>query len=99
MAMAAALTASSSWSPQRKNVMNDDLASFGQNATSPWRAKMALTHLVHVGGATAACGSPGTWKRKPRRLGCQQAIDIPIEPRIGAMLASMGLDKTVQPPL
>eukprot|EP00966_Prymnesium_polylepis_P074227 1722801-Prymnesium_polylepis.1 len=63
--MAAALTASSSWSPERRNVMNDDLASFGQNATSPWRAKMALTRSVHVEGDAAACGSPGAWKRKP----------------------------------
>ena len=42
-------TVSSSCSPERKKVMNDERVSLGQSATSPWRAKMALTRLVQPG--------------------------------------------------
>lgn len=64
MAMAAALTASSSCSPERKKVMKLDRASFGQRATSPCLAKMAFTRSVHVEDGTASSGSPGAGKRK-----------------------------------
>ena len=56
IATAADLTVSSSCSPLRRKVMKLLRVSLGQSATSPWRAKMAFTRLLHAEGAMGSNG-------------------------------------------